>query len=540
MMRRVHRRCLALLLLTGLASAVRAQAPDQFLGRSLPQWVADLKDEQPRVRRSAAFVLGKVGSPQAQAALLDALKDRDASVREAAAFALGEIRPRPPEAVAATLPGLFEALRDADPRVRRSAACSLGKSGSLAAGAAPQLREALRDPAATVRQNAAWALGQFGEDAGREAVDDLARLLGGDPDPLVRRDAAQALGKMGRDARPALPLLLGRFKSDEDAVVRKTALDAVVGVVTPDDTAVLDDLRAALKDRDADVARSAAFALANIGGDGAADALPVLGRALEDGDVPTRRLAATALANVAHHTPAALPDLTTALQDPDAVVRRCAALGLGNLGPRGRSAVPALIKALRPAEDEEVRKFAAEALGNIDPNDSAVIAALLPLLEEKEHYRLRQRIVWYLEHLEDFEQPGVVAGLTRVLAERAPAARLLRYEAAKVLALKLRKRVPDEAFDVLLEALRDNTIKIYRGTGAKVSGSGTEARSGQAEVREAGAGDWRTIVAIAFVRIGDRSKRPEVLDGLKKLAQDSFDPETRRVARKALEVLQPE
>src|SRR5437763_13721147 len=107
---RVHRRCLALLLLTGLASAARAQAPE-FLGRSLPQWVADLKDEQPRVRRSAAFVLGKVGSPRAQAALLDALKDRDASVREAAAFALGEIRPRPPESVAAMLPGLFEALR---------------------------------------------------------------------------------------------------------------------------------------------------------------------------------------------------------------------------------------------------------------------------------------------------------------------------------------------------------------------------------------------------------------------------------------------
>src|ERR1700693_3208304 len=86
---------LVLFLLTGAVTPCRAQAPGDFLDRPLTLWVADLADGQPRVRRGAAFVLGKVGSPQAQAPLLEALKDPDASVREASAFALGEIGPRP-------------------------------------------------------------------------------------------------------------------------------------------------------------------------------------------------------------------------------------------------------------------------------------------------------------------------------------------------------------------------------------------------------------------------------------------------------------
>jgi HEAT repeat protein len=392
-----------------------------------------------------------------------------------------------------------------------------------------------------VRQNAAWALGQLDEDGRKAAVTGLTRLLGTDPDALVRRDAAAALGKIGRDAHAALPLLLARFRSDDDAGVRKTALDAVAGVVTSEDTDAVDALRPALQDADADVVRAAAFALANVGGPGSADAVPVLGRTLREGDVPTRRLAATALANVARHAEAALPKLTAALADPDAEVRRSAALGLGNMGAKARPALPALLQALDPAEDEDVRKFAAEALSNVDPNDPDVVAALLRVLGEPGNYGVRHRVVWAVERLKEFEQPGVVRALAETLLESGPEARLLRYEAAKVLALKLGPRVPDRVLDVLLEALGDEHIKIYLGTGAKVSGAGTEARTGQAQLKEAGVGDWRRVVAIAFAKIGTRARqRPEVLPGLRKLAEDSFDPETRKVARLALRQLEGE
>jgi HEAT repeat protein len=231
--------------------------------------------------------------------------------------------------------------------------------------------------------------------------------------------------------------------------------------------------------------------------------------------------------------------LGKALADPDPEVRRGAALALGELGPRAQPALPALLKALDPGENEEVRKCAAEALSNIDPNDPNVVAALVRVLAEQGNYRVRHRVVWALERLQKFEQPGVVEGLANTLLETGPDARLLRYEAAKTLALKLGPRVPGKTIDVLLEALRDNNIKIYQGTGARVSSSGTEARTGPAQVKESGFGDWRRVVAIAFARIGERARRPEVLEGLRKLSEDSFDEATRKAAKDALRVLEP-
>jgi HEAT repeat protein len=210
------------------------------------------------------------------------------------------------------------------------------------------------------------------------------------------------------------------------------------------------------------------------------------------------------------------------------------------MGPAARRALPALIKALGPGENEEVRKYAAEAVSNIDPNDPDAVAALLRVLREPGNYHVRHRVVWALEQLKKFEQPGVVEGLANTLVEEGRDARLLRYEAAKVLALKLGERVPDAVIDVLLEALRDNDIKIYQGTGAQVSSSGAEARTGQAQVKETGYGDWRRVVAVALGNIGGRARRPEILEGLKKLSEDSFDETARKFAREALRRLEKE
>ena len=57
-------------------------------------------------------------------------------------------------------------------------------------------------------------------------------------------------------------------------------------------------------------------------------------------------------------------------------------------------------------------------------------------------------------------------------------------------------------------------------------------------MKESGEGDWRKVVALALGRMGrQRAGKPEVIDGLKKLAEDSFDPEAREAAKKALKVL---
>ena len=46
------------------------------------------------------------------------------------------------------------------------------------------------------------------------------------------RDAALALGKIGRGAHMGVKVLLDRSRNDADLVVRRTALDVLVGVVT--------------------------------------------------------------------------------------------------------------------------------------------------------------------------------------------------------------------------------------------------------------------------------------------------------------------
>ncbi len=488
---------------------------------------------------SRAVALRQIRSQEKLNELLAALHDKDPEVREASAFALGEIGlPSRPDAAQTAFRDLLGALADPDARVRQSAAHALGKYGPPAALAAPGLRTCLLDNDPAVRQNAAWALGQLAPAVEPATVAGLGQRLAEDADPRVRRAAALALGKCGRDARPALRNLLAQSRRDADAAGRRAARGTLVGVVGPEDTDLTADLREALHSPDADVVRDAAFALANIGGAAAEDAVPVLRQALQDRDPPTRRLAATALANIGPHAGAAVADLTAALADPDAEVRRSAAVGLGRLGTAAAGARPALTGLLAdPAQPEEVRKYAAEALADIDPNHPEVVAALLKVLGEKGNYPVRHRAVWTLARLKEINQPAVVEALTKTLAETAPEARLLRYEAATTLAAGLGPRTPDKALDVLLEALKDSEVKIYQGTGTKVSSTGSGAGAGEAQVKEQGAGDWRRAVALALARVGRRANRPDIRAALRKVQEGSFDPEARKAAGLALEAL---
>src|SRR6516164_2331190 len=102
-------------------------ATDQgFLGKPLNRWIAELGSKDSRVRRNAAYALGKSGA-QAVAAvprLIKKLKDPEAAVREAVAQALGEIGLLGGEEM---IPALTEALAsDNSAAVRRNAAIALG------------------------------------------------------------------------------------------------------------------------------------------------------------------------------------------------------------------------------------------------------------------------------------------------------------------------------------------------------------------------------------------------------------------------------
>src|SRR5690349_13071571 len=96
--------------------------------KTMRQWLAELKDTSPAVRREAASALGYLTPPTKAvlAPLLAALKDPDPSVRSNAAGSLVHVdRTRTEQA----LPSLLAGLEYQDADVRRSAAEALGEVG---------------------------------------------------------------------------------------------------------------------------------------------------------------------------------------------------------------------------------------------------------------------------------------------------------------------------------------------------------------------------------------------------------------------------
>jgi HEAT repeat protein len=536
-----------------------AQEP-RFLDRDPYYWIDELKSPKSSARRAAAFALGKLGAAtfafQGLRPLVDRLTDKesDAEVRDSAAFALGEIglalRKYRESAVAwrEASGALLQALgQDKDARVRRSAAYGIGGFGRFAASARVPLQTALQDESPGVRQNAAWALGQLGNEGGAQTVEGLAKVFG-DADPLVRRDAAAAVGEIGRlrgpndqfIANPAVGPLLQLFNNEKDTTIRKVALDALVNAVTPQDKQAAKELHGLLADKDPEIVRSAALALGNIGGKEADEAVRVLRQALREGDVLTRIQASAALANVGEGAVPAVPDLIHALDDKESGVRRSAALALSRIGPKAGAAVPALTKHLHAAEtNEEVRKFAAEALAQMNGDDLVpVIPDLLQAIHDDKASPVRQRCIWALFNVRDLEGLQIVEPLTAVLSETDEDHFLVRYDAARCLAVRLGGKAPEKAVDVLLQMLNDKRIRLYEGSGADVTGSSVEGSKGGATVAMTYGGDARFLAAHALGRIGrPKATRPAVIEALEEAAK-SPDKETRETSKEALKIIQ--
>jgi HEAT repeat protein len=144
-----------------------------------------LADPDACVRRAAARLLGRIESPEAVDALLDALRSGERGRQEAAMLGLAHT-----EDARAVAP-LSDVLRSGDAELRGGAAWALGHVGSR--DALQPLIRAARDDEPRVRRSVARALGRI-EDA--EAIPTLTQLLSGDGDPTVRRAAAWALGKI--------------------------------------------------------------------------------------------------------------------------------------------------------------------------------------------------------------------------------------------------------------------------------------------------------------------------------------------------------
>jgi hypothetical protein len=131
--------------------------------------VQQLQDDDPQVRRYAAWALGELESSEGVDPLIDGLSDRSSDVRLVSAWALGEIKDND------GIGPLTELLDDNDPLVREMAVLSLGEIGSTRAinpiMIAVDNDEDLLEPAL-------WALGEISGRRANEARDELFEQLG--------------------------------------------------------------------------------------------------------------------------------------------------------------------------------------------------------------------------------------------------------------------------------------------------------------------------------------------------------------------------
>jgi HEAT repeat protein len=506
-----------------------------FLGKPREQWQTELASRDATLRRSAAFALGKLGAQAAPAVrdLRRALNDPDPTVADAAAYALGEIGPQAANAVDDLVALLGDPKKDA--QVRRSAAIALAGIKDRSNGVCRALRRALDDSSPAVRQNAAWALGRLKPEDARATVQSLGDRLT-DTDAVVRRDSAVALGEIGPEARRALPVLVRTLKQEKDGNVQKAVLSTLVNIVDPEDTAVAEAVRPLLRDSDPETARAAAFALGNIGGPKAAPAVPILSEALHDADVALRRLASGALANIGPEAAPAVGDLIRALSDDDDDVRASAARALAHIGAQAEPAVPYLVKNLERRQPDLVRKFSCEALAHIGKGLKPVIPELMRALREDPDPSVRQRAVWALGRLnaDDLERSGAVEELVATFADTSDKTVLVRYEAARYLAIVLGPRAPEKCIDVLLTMLRDTGLQVYTRTDSKVSTSGTETGGGSSEAKANLGGDARFLPLEALGRMGASANRPEVIKSVEEAGRGA-DPKLKQAAKEALQ-----
>jgi HEAT repeat protein len=417
------------------------------------------EDDEPRVRRSAAFALGAFGP--------DAAPARD---------------------------GLIAASKDSSPLVRQNAAWALGKLGKEAgADGVEQLRNLLQDSEPLVRRDALHALGEIGNPLAHPAVEAMLQTAGAEKAGVVRKAAVEALYLLvGPDDRKSGQEIYPLLK-DKDSETRYNAAFVLAKIGGAVAVEALPVLRAGLKDADSRIQELSAAKIGDIGRD-AAPAVDDLGRALVEAKEPQVRCnAAISLGQIGPASKRAIPELIQALRYKDA-----------------------------DSPYNGVRPLVAEAIDNIRfPGMTEAIPALLEVIASDPDPQVRERAVGALFKVPDLDKYKITPVLAAVLEETGRETAVTRYEAACTLAGHLEAKAPEKTVDVLLDMLTSSSVKIFNGNETKVSGVGGEGNGGKTAVQLNLGGDARYLAAKGLGWLGRKANRPDVIKALQEAAQDN-------------------
>ena len=361
-------------------------------GRTLNQWISDLRHPDPSVREEAIRSIILFGPEGARAVpqIVERLSDRDSSPRVKAAIALGvlPVADKDTHKVVEALGNLLQ--NDGQSIVRYHAAVTLNRFGEDARGAAGALAAHAADSASwEIRHACVTALRRAGRDPRGGPYPGVTRALLGalnDSTFQVRFEAIQAIGALGQPGDAALLAQVRRALEDKaqrsgDKVTVIWCYTALMALDRVDDKAVQVIVKY-LRDRQHSEVRVRAHAARALGVMHVQSAVPALVAALDDKE-PVVAMACWALGTIGEPGHEATAAVIGLLRSRDVAVRCDAAQGLGLMGRRGRPAVPALIEMLKDPEPAAITA-ACWALGEIADPESPAVAALAQLNTRKD------------------------------------------------------------------------------------------------------------------------------------------------------------
>lgn len=284
-----------------------------------------LRDSDAAVRCLATGIMVRLGEHAAglaavhTASVADSLFDDDPEVRRAAAFALYQMG----DAAAAHAAKIAHAaLKDPDVDVRRLAATTLERQGEQVSAYACELVGGLKDEDAEVRRWVARALEHIGRHLGNYALE-IANAVR-DPDPTVRMWALLTMARLGKAAKEHVQQVTAAL-GDISLANRCLAVGVLVQIDLVDYSSLATShmplICEALNSKDPEIRRAGALALALMG-DAALDHLDEVARCLRDEDTLVRRGAARALLNMVENLGEEdVSKLSSLLDDKDAAVR---------------------------------------------------------------------------------------------------------------------------------------------------------------------------------------------------------------------------
>ena len=299
---------------TQSSSSSKYDWPDTVAGKTLEQWIKELKHADPSVRENAVRTLHLFG-PRASKAIPDIIhmtgSDYDVSLRVNGCIALMTLEIDKKDEAAA-VQALVKQLTD-NPQavVRLHAAMALGRFKEGAKAAIPGLIAATRDRGSwEIRKAAVGSLARVSKD----------KVTG--PDPRATAALLDALKDYGAKVRLEAVMALGSMGKPASEMTRQTVMRA---------------LQNELRDRDPTIGVWCYVGMMAL--DRMADTyLAEIIKFLKKGDVPTRTHAARALGMVGPEVKKQMPRkkvdelvtaLVSALKDPEASVAEMAAWSLG-------------------------------------------------------------------------------------------------------------------------------------------------------------------------------------------------------------------